>query len=102
MLWLSDSQQFSFFGFFGLIVTVLYFLFIYVNLKTKKHSFKFSVFVLLIYFILVFWVVLQFNYSITFAMRYWYQPLLLCIIVDGAIYLNKKYNKSKESHKKNA
>lgn len=90
MLWLKDTQQFSIFGLLGLIVIVIYCLFIYINLKMKKFSFKFSIIVLSTYFILVFWMVLQFKNSITFIMRYWYQPFCLCVIVDGIIYLTKK------------
>lgn len=96
MLWLSNSQQFSFLGLFGLIVIILYILFIYTSVKNRKHNFKFSITVLLIYLILVLWMVSRFNNSITFTMQYWYQPFLLCIIVDGTIYLIKKYRSNKQ------
>ena len=39
MLWLSNSQQFSFLGLFGLIVIILYILFIYTSVKNRKHNF---------------------------------------------------------------
>lgn len=96
MLWLSNSQQFSFLGLFGLIVIILYILFIYTSVKNRKHNFRFSITVLLIYLVLVLWMVLRFNNSITFTMQYWYQPFLLCIIVDGTIYLIKKYRSNKQ------
>ena len=96
MLWLSNSQQFSFLGLFGLIVIILYILFIYTSVKNRKHNFKFSITVLLIYLVLVLWMVSRFNNSITFTMQYWYQPFLLCIIVDGTIYLIKKYRSNKQ------
>ena len=90
MLWLNDTHKFYFSGFLGLIVLILYFMFIYINIKEKKHYFKFSIIVLILYLILVFYMVFQFNNGITYAMRAWWQPFLLCIIVDGIVYFFKK------------
>ena len=91
MLWLNDTHGFYFSGFLGIIVLILYFIFIYINIK--KHYFKFSILVLLLYLILVFYMVLRFNNGITYAMRAWWQPFLLCIIVDGIGYSLKRRKK---------
>ena len=90
MLWLNDAYKFYFSGFLGLIIIVLYFIFIYKNIKEKKYNFKFSVVILLLYLILVFCMVFRFKNGITYVMRYWYQPFLLCIFVESLIYLIKK------------
>ena len=90
MLWLNDTHKFYFSGFLGLIIMALYFIFIYINIKEKKYNFKFSIIILSLYLILVSWMTFQFKNGITYGMRYWYQPFLLCVIVDGFLYLKKK------------
>ena len=96
MLWLNDTHKFYFSGFLGLIIMALYFIFIYINIKEKKYNFKFSIIILSLYLILVSWMIFRFKNGITYEMKYWYQPFLLCIIVDGTIYLIKKHRSSKQ------
>ena len=87
---------FSFFGLFGYIVIVLYFVLIN-NLRQKKiQNFEFSVFIFILYFCFVFFIICLSKSSITFANMLWYIPFLLCIIVEGTIYLIKKYKNSKK------
>ena len=85
----SEYVEFSFFGFLGLVVIALYFLIIFYSIKKRKHSFIFSRILFLIYFILLLWLSVLFRTNITVANMAWYQPFLLCIIVDGIGYLIK-------------
>ena len=92
----SGHVGFSFFGFLGFIVIVLYFLIMLYNIKIRKHSFLFSRIIFSVYFILLLWLSVLFRTNITAANMAWYQPFLLCIIVEGTIYLIKKYRSNKQ------
>ena len=95
MKWLNDTNEFNYSGCLGLIIIVLYFIIIYINAKVKKYNFKFSIIVLLSYLVLVFYMVIRFENGITYGMRYWFQPFLLCIVVDGIGYTIKKRKRKK-------
>ena len=79
---------FSLFGLVGIVAIIIYirFMFYWAN---KKYNFIFSKITLSIYIILLIWLSFLFKTSITSANETWPQVMLLCILVDGLIYLIK-------------
>ena len=89
-------DKFHFFGFLGYVVFFLYFLLIYNCINNKIYYFHFSICLLLIYLSIVIFVTIKLKCNITTFNLLWHIPFLLCVIVEGTIYLIKrKKNKFK-------
>lgn len=91
-----NYNKFYLLGLLGYLVLGTYLLFIITSIKNGCHSFAFSIFVLIIYFLFIFYISFGFGTSITCANLLWYIPFLLCTIVEGTIYLIKKYKNSRK------
>lgn len=79
---------FSLFGLVGIVAIIIYIRFMF-YCANKKYNFIFSKITLSIYIILLIWLSFLFKTNITSANKTWPQVMLLCILVDGLIYLIK-------------
>ena len=89
MMQINSFKGFSFLGFFGFIVLLLYFLFMLNYRKMYRQGFIFSMIVLSIYLVFVILLTLIIGADVTLGNEKWYKPFIICIIAEILISLIK-------------